>query len=504
MTTSERNGDGTGADPDVRDLRGSRVLVLGAGVSGPGAVRILAALGAGVTVADSRPEALDRLRAAVAEGAGPESTGVAGCDLDAALDAVRHGTVDLVVTSPGWRPDSPVPATAAAAGVPVWGDVELAWRADRSGLFGAPRTWLAITGTNGKTTTTSMLEAICLEAGMAARACGNIGLPVTDVLTAEPRVDVLACELSSFQLHWAPSCAPDVGAVLNVAEDHLDWHGSMDAYADAKARALTGPVAVGGVDDPVAGRLLDASPAATRIGFRLGEPAPGELGVSEGWLVSRLGDGDTAGEAVRLLAAEDVRPLGPAGILDALAAAAVALSAGARPEDVGTALRGFSVGAHRAAEVGEIDGVRYVDDSKATNPHAARTSLLAGGRMVWLAGGLLKGADVDPLVAEVAGVLRGVVLVGRDRGRIAAALARHAPSVPVVDLPSGDDGAHAADDEPQRTMDRAVAEAAALAAPGDTVLLAPAAASMDMFTDYGHRGRSFAEAVDRRAGRKTP
>ena len=497
-TTHTAGTTGTAADaaPDVRELSGSRVLVLGAGVSGPGAVRILHALGAEPVVADSRPEAISRLRDALPDGVGCE-----GVDLDRAAELLdssgRPGGVSLVITSPGWRPDSALLLAAADAGVPVWGDVELAWRADEAELFGPRRTWLAVTGTNGKTTTTSMLEAICLEAGMAARACGNIGLPVTDVLLAEPRVDVLAAELSSFQLHWAPSCRPDVGVVLNVAEDHLDWHGSMQAYAEAKARVLTGRVAVAGAEDEIAAQLLAAAPASTRVGVRLGVPGPGEFGVVDGVLIARIGDDDE----VALLPTVEVRPAGPAGVLDALAAAAVAMAVGARPEHVAAALRGFTVGAHRAEPVDTVDGVTYVDDSKATNPHAARTSLLAGGRMVWIAGGLLKGADVEPLVAEVSEVLRGVVLIGRDRGRIAEALARHAPAVPVVELASGDDDGAAGPDEPQRTMDRAVAEAARMATGGDTVLLAPAAASMDMFTDYGHRGRSFVLAVGRVAGR---
>ncbi|PTM87402.1 UDP-N-acetylmuramoyl-L-alanine--D-glutamate ligase [Dietzia psychralcaliphila] len=484
---------------DIRDLSGARVLVLGAGVSGPGAVRILHALGAEPVVADSRPDAVDLLREALRDG-----VSCTGISLDRAaelLGGTDAGGVDLVVTSPGWRPNSPLLRAAAEAGLEVWGDVELAWRADAAEMFGPRRTWLAVTGTNGKTTTTSMLEAICGEAGMAVRACGNIGLPVTEVLLAEPRVDVLAAELSSFQLHWAPSCRPDVGVVLNIAEDHLDWHGSMEAYAAAKARVLTGRVAVAGADDEIASRLLAQAPAPTRIGVRLGAPGPGELGVTDGVLTARIGDRDRDDDEVTLLPAVDVRPPGPAGIIDALAAAAVAMSVGARPEHVAAALRGFTVAAHRAELVDTVDGVRYVDDSKATNPHAARTSLLAGGTMVWLAGGLLKGADVDPLVAEVSTVLRGVVLIGRDRGRIAEALSRHAPGVPVVELASGDDVGAAAPDEPQQTMDRAVAEAARMATGGDTVLLAPAAASMDMFTDYGHRGRSFALAVGRVAGR---
>ncbi|EYT64362.1 UDP-N-acetylmuramoyl-L-alanyl-D-glutamate synthetase [Dietzia sp. UCD-THP] len=490
---------GSGQGLGISDLAGARVLVLGAGVSGPGAVRILHALGAEPVVADSRPDAVELLQASL-----PEGVGCTGVDLDRAAEMLLDtgpGRIDLVVTSPGWRPDSPLLRSATEAGLELWGDVELAWRADAAGMFGPPRTWLAVTGTNGKTTTTSMLESICREAGFAVRACGNIGLPVTEVLLAEPRVEVLAAELSSFQLHWAPSCRPDVGVVLNVAEDHLDWHGSMEAYAAAKARVLTGRVAVAGNDDPIASRLLAEAPAATRIGVRLDAPRDGELGVVEGVLTARIGDNPGDDDGVPLLPAEDVRPPGPAGVLDALAAAAVAMSVGAEAEHVAAGLRGFTVAAHRAELVDTVDGVRYVDDSKATNPHAARTSLLAGGTMVWLAGGLLKGADVDPLVAEVADVLRGVVLIGRDRARIAEALSRHAPGVPVVELASGDDDGAAAPDEPQQTMDRAVAEAARMATGGDTVLLAPAAASMDMFTDYGHRGRSFALAVGRVAGR---
>ncbi|MCT2057659.1 UDP-N-acetylmuramoyl-L-alanine--D-glutamate ligase [Dietzia cinnamea] len=510
--TTHSAGAAAARDLDVRELGGARVLVLGAGVSGPGAVRILDALGAEPVVADSRPEAIARLREALPDGVACE-----GVDLDRAAELLAVGdgrsSVGRVVTSPGWRPDSPLLVAAVESGVPVWGDVELAWRADAAELFGPRRTWLAVTGTNGKTTTTSMLEAICLEAGMAARACGNIGLPVTDVLLAEPRVEVLAAELSSFQLHWAPSCRPDVGVVLNVAEDHLDWHGSMEAYAAAKAQVLTGRVAVAGADDEIAARLLADAPAATRIGVRIGAPAAGEYGVVDGVLTARVGaggvgpgDGGDGGDEydddeVALLPAADVRPAGPAGVLDALAASAVAMSVGARAEHVAAALRSFTVGAHRAEPVATIDGITYIDDSKATNPHAARTSLLAGGPMVWIAGGLLKGADVEPLVAEVADVLRGVVLIGRDRGRIAGALARHAPTVPVVELASGDDDDAAGPDEPQQTMDRAVAEAARMATGGDTVLLAPAAASMDMFTDYGHRGRSFVLAVGRVAGR---
>jgi UDP-N-acetylmuramoylalanine--D-glutamate ligase len=378
------------------------------------------------------------------------------------------------VTAPGWRPDSPL---LASASVEVIGDVELAWRlcAGRPD----PPEWLVVTGTNGKTTTVGMLAEILLAAGVDAVACGNIGLPVLDAIGHR----VLAVELSSFQLHWAPSVRPAAGALLNIAEDHLDWHGSMAAYAQAKARVLTGAVAIAGVEDEPVAKLLADSPAATKIGIRLGEPGPGEFGVVDGHLVD-----DTAGP-VPLAAVSGVRPAGPPGVFDALAAAALARCHGVPAEAVAAGLAAYRPAAHRATAVGELDGVCYVDDSKATNPHAAAASLRAHRRVVWLAGGLLKGARVDDLVTEAADRLAGVVLIGADREVIATALARHAPDVPVHRVPAGDD-------DPMSVMSSAVRAARAMARPGDVVLLAPAAASMDMFTDYKHRGRAFTEAVE--------
>src|SRR5699024_9131730 len=212
-----------------------------------------------------------------------------------------------VVTSPGWRPANTLAEAAARAGVPVWGDVELAWRCDRAGVYGPPRTWLAVTGTNGKTTTTSMLHSILQAAGTPSTACGNIGLPVLDALAAEPRAEVLAVELSSFQLHWAPSVVPEAAAVLNIAEDHLDWHGGMDAYTRAKAQVLRGRVGVLGADDPVAAGLAAVSEADRTVGFRLAEPATGELGVRGGMLVDRA---FAEGEGAALAAADSIVPGG--------------------------------------------------------------------------------------------------------------------------------------------------------------------------------------------------
>lgn len=410
----------------------------------------------------------------------------------------------LVVTSPGFRPETPVLAAAAAAGVPIWGDVELAWRLDASGCYGPPRRWLVVTGTNGKTTTTSMLHAMLTADGRRSLLCGNIGSPVLDIL-GEP-ADLLAVELSSFQLHWAPSLRPEAGAVLNIAEDHLDWHSTLADYTAAKARVLTGRVAVAGLDDRRAAALLESAPAPVRVGFRLGEPAAGELGVRDGYLIDRAFSGD-----LPLLPVASIPVPGPVGVLDALAAAALARCVGVPAGAIADAVASFRVGRHRAEVVAVADGIRYVDDSKATNPHAAEASVLAYPRVVWVAGGLLKGASVDAEVARIAPRLVGAVLIGRDRAEVAEALSRHAPDVPVVQVVTGEDvGMHATavafgtyvtkvDDSGEtvgtRVMTAAVATARDLAKPGDTVLLAPAGASFDQFTGYADRGDAFAAAV---------
>ncbi|MGY1603457.1 UDP-N-acetylmuramoyl-L-alanine--D-glutamate ligase [Geodermatophilus sp. SYSU D00815] len=459
-------------------LAGRTVLVAGLGVSGAAAARVLLARGARVLLADAaRPASVDPLLEGGAEWLG----GIA---------EVPPGT-DLVVTSPGWRPDAPLLADAARRGVEVVGEPELAWRL----RVEPPAPWLAVTGTNGKTTTVTMLEAILLAAGRHAVAAGNVGRPLVEVVTetgadGAPAYDALAVELSSFQLHWSSSLAPAAAAVLNVADDHVDWHGSFAAYRDAKARILrSAAVAVADAGDPVAAALVAAHPRPVTV--TLDEPAPGQLGVRAGVLVDRAFAADPAGE--ELLRCDALQVAGPHNVVNSLAAAALARAGGAPAEAVARGLAGFRGGAHRNARVGTVAGVDYVDDSKATNPHAAAASLAAYPRVVWIAGGLLKGADVAPLVAAVAPRLAGVVLLGRDRAEYARALARHAPSVPVVEVPSGEDEGMGRTAE--GTMRLVVAEAARLAAPGDTVLLAPAAASMDVFTDYAHRGRAFADAV---------
>ncbi|NLG54721.1 MAG: UDP-N-acetylmuramoyl-L-alanine--D-glutamate ligase [Rhodococcus sp.] len=468
------------AAPDLDRLRGRQVLVAGAGISGRAVIGTLADLGAQVTVTDVNTDSL-----ALAAEAGAATVPLAQ------LLANRNEIAQfaLVVTSPGFRPDAPILAAAAGAGIPIWGDIELTWRIDCAEIYGPPRRWLFVTGTNGKTTTTSMLDAILNAGGLSSVACGNIGLPVIDALQMSPPAEVLAVELSSFQLFWAPSVRPEAGAVLNIAEDHLDWHGGMAGYIAAKAQALTGRVAVVGLDDPVAAELGRDCPADATVGFRLGDPGPGELGIVAGELV----DG-AFGDASILASADGILPPGAAGLLDALAAAALARAVGVAPEAVAAGLASHQVGPHRGAVAAVVGGVSYIDDSKATNPHAARSSLLAHERVVWIAGGQLKGAAIDDLVIEVAPRLAGVVLLGQDADVIATALARHAPQVPVVKAQPGDhDGVDPVGVE--ALMDAVVASAAELARPGDAVVLAPAAASLDMFDSYGHRGRLFAAAA---------
>ncbi|MCW2631546.1 MAG: murD [Pseudonocardia sp.] len=451
----------------INELGGKRVLVAGAGVSGLAAADALIALGAKVTVTDVDPAKLEAVPT--------PATVVVG------LDHPLPDTV-LVVTSPGWHPDNPLLAGAAAAGVEVIGEPELARRwgsADAARRGMSPPTWLAVTGTNGKTTTVGMLEQILRAGGQDAVACGNIGLPVIAAVRARHRV--LAVELSSFQLHWCPDLRPVAGCVLNLADDHLDWHGTVQEYKAAKARVLTGEIGVGVVDDPGAEALLAAAPAPRKVGVTLGEPVDGQLGVVDGVLVD-YAFSDTPTE---LALVDDVRPAGPPGLTDALAATALARAHGVEPDAVQQGLRRYQPDRHRAEPVASVAGVEFIDDSKATNPHAANASLSAHPRVVWIAGGLLKGARVDDLVAAHRHRLVGAVLLGTDQDVIADALARHAPDVPVAQVGAGDDA----------PMSEAVRLAAGMARPGDVVLLAPAAASLDQFSDYRARGRAFADAV---------
>ncbi|MFF3206123.1 UDP-N-acetylmuramoyl-L-alanine--D-glutamate ligase [Streptomyces sp. NPDC002962] len=465
----------------VTDWQGKNVTVAGLGVSGIPAAKVLHGLGAKVTVVNDGDDARAREQAAELQAVGVTVRLGDGATLP-------EGT-ELIVTAPGWKPDKPLFTAAHAAGVPVWGDVELAWRLrELDGRKAAP--WLCVTGTNGKTTTTQMLASILKAAGLRTAAVGNIGVSLLDAVLGEEPYDVLAVELSSYQLHWAPSLRAHSAAVLNLAPDHLDWHGSMEAYARDKGRVYEGNqvacvynVADKATEDLV--READVEEGCRAIGFTLAAPAPSQLGVVDGILVDRAFVENRQQNAQELAEVSDVRPPAPHNIANALAAAALARAFGVPAKAVRDGLRAFTPDAHRIAHVADVDGVAYIDDSKATNTHAAEASLAAYESIVWIAGGLAKGATFDELVAKSAKRLRAVVLIGADRALIREALARHAPEVPVVDLERTDTGA----------MLAAVQEARRLAVEGDTVLLAPACASMDMFVNYNQRGDMFAQAV---------
>jgi len=473
------------------DWSALRILVTGLGVSGFAAADALSERGAIVTVvsADATPAIGERARILeildVDVRLGPEHL----------LD-VPEGT-ELVVTSPGFRPDHPLLLAAAARGIPVWGEVELAWRM-RAQSGAAP--WITITGTNGKTTTVKMLACMLRAAGLRATSAGNVGTPLLEAVLHPDPYDVLAVELSSFQLHWQRSVAPFASVCLNVAPDHVDWHGSMDEYGLAKSKVYAGTrvACVYNVQDPATEQMVreaDVVEGCRAVGFTLGVPGPSMVGLVDDVLADRAFVEQRRTSAAELATLADLQgdspSVAPHNVANALAAAALARAYGVGPLAVRDGLRAFVPDPHRIAEVATVDGVRFIDDSKATNPHAAGASLVSFEHVVWIAGGLLKGADVDALVLSVADRLRGVVLIGADREQIAAALRRHAPDVPVVDVSDTDTG----------VMDLVVARAGDLAQPGDVVLLAPAAASMDMFANYGERGDAFAAAVHRHARR---
>jgi UDP-N-acetylmuramoylalanine--D-glutamate ligase len=476
---------------------GLRVVVAGIGVSGFAAADALLERGAQVVVADNstaqpareRGIVLDTLGARILLGEGAADE----------LPLVDGAPPDLVVTSPGWRPSQPLLHEAAASGIAIWGEVELAWRM-RPPTGAAP--WLTLTGTNGKTTTVTMLESMLAAAGHRVIAAGNVGTPLLEAVLHPRPYDVLAVELSSFQLHWQSSVRPLAAACLNIAPDHLDWHGGLAEYAAAKGKVFHDAevACVYNDADPVTEQLVrdaEVIEGCRAVGFTLGVPAVSMLGVVEDVLCDRAFVAQRQTSAAELGTLEDVRAAG-GGVLaahnvaNALAAAALARAYGVPPAAVRDGLRGYRPQAHRIATVSSARGITWIDDSKATNPHAAAASLAAFDHVVWIAGGLAKGATFDHLIEQHARRLRAAVLIGADRALIREALERHAPDVPVVEVDVAETGA-------VPVMEVVVARAGQLARPGDTVLLAPACASMDMFTDYAARGDAFAAAVRGRA-----
>ena len=443
-----------------------RFLILGAGVTGSAVAASLKSRGALVTIADDN--SVDAVKP----------------------DAINLADFDAVVISPGWRQDHPLVVKVLASDVQLVNEIDLAWQIRNEIAPG--QKWLALTGTNGKTTTVEMVAKILQTAGLKAVACGNVGDTVIEAVDRKDSYDYLVLELSSFQLHWAKQAQFVSAAILNIADDHLDWHGTFDAYADAKFSILDRTdLAVLNADDPqVVTRANRFS--GHKVFFSLDTPGPGEIGVVEELLVDRAFVADPQ-EAAMMCELKDITPTVPHNVSNALAAAALARTVGVSHEHIQKALQEFKPGRHRIETVYESDSISWVDDSKATNPHAATASLMSHLSVVWIAGGLAKGADMSSLIQRCKTRIKAVILIGADRQLIADALHEHAPDTPFILLDAPAD--YLRGGASNSLMEAVVAQAATLVAPGDTVLMAPACASMDQFISYADRGDRFAAAV---------
>lgn len=466
-----------------RDLK---VVVLGLGVSGFSVADTLAELGAEVLVVAKKaePELVDILDVlGVRHITGDQVTS----DLP---KEVKDFLPELIVTSPGVRPEHELLDWANERNIPVWVDIELAWRVrDKTNKVAD---WIAVTGTNGKTTTVQMVESMLIAGGKRAIACGNIGTPILDAIRDPLGFDVLVVELSSFQLHFLGQIEPFSSAVLNLADDHIDWHGSFEAYSDAKAKIYenTRVACVYNLSDSATEKMVenaDVIEGARAIGFGTGLPARSQVGFVEDILCDRAFLDDRGNSALEIATLDDLAQIGvltPHLMANAAAATALARSYGVVPEDIRTALRNFKLDAHRIELIAERDGISFIDDSKATNPHAAAASLNSFENIIWIVGGLLKGVDISDLVAKYSKRLKAAVVIGADRQPVLEALASYAGGVEVKEI-----------SDQENVMHDAVAAALKLAKAGDTVLLAPAAASMDQFKDYEDRGKQFADQV---------
>jgi UDP-N-acetylmuramoylalanine--D-glutamate ligase len=458
-----------------------RVSVIGAARSGFAAANALMDLGADVTLSDSKSESDLGTGACEARATG------ARCVFGGGPDAALPEGTQLVVTSPGVPATAAVLAAAVDRGIPIWSEVELAYR-----LTSVPV--LAVTGTNGKTTTALLLSSMLREAGQQAIVCGNVSADeikktlVEAAREATSAYDVLVAEISSFQLEWVEKFAPRVAILTNVTADHLNRHTSFEEYAETKARifAAQGPNdwAVVGYDNPVSRSIGARDLPARRVWFTTqGLPPSDEpcAWVSDGVLTVRLSRG---AEPVSLLSIGDM-PSGLPGahsIANALAAAAAALAMGASPASVTAAIRGFGGVAHRMERVAEIDGVRYVNNSMCTNVVAAICSLEAMDRpTIVIAGGADKGLDFAPMVPALCARAKRLILIGSAADKMEAAFRA---------------GGYAAISRAD-TLESAVEAAAGFARPGEAVLLSPSCASFDMFRDFEARGAAFRAAVSR-------
>lgn len=498
--TSELSDPLASIDGWDSDLSSVHIVVLGLGKTGFSLADTAIELGAQVIVlsdddGDLAQQAAETLRIVGAHGV------VLGQGSTSELPHFADGApADLVLTSPGIRPSNAALQAADAAGIPVWGDIEFAWRIQQRHGRKTPQ-WILITGTNGKTSTTSMTALMLRSAGFVVAAVGNIGTPILDAVRDPEDYDFFVVEASSFQLHWTYTVAPSASVCLNLAEDHVDWHGSMDAYASDKAKVYhnTTIACVYNAEQSATERMVEeaeVNEGARAVGFTTGMPAISMVGVVEGLIVDRAFIQDRMNSALELAPVSVIAPLVPRHLAaNAAAAAALARANGATAESVRQGLEAFDAGAHRIQAVAQRDDVLWVNDSKATNPDAASASLAAFKPVIWIAGGDAKGARYDELVRAHRDRLRSVLLIGANPADLRASLERHAPDIPVFDFSTRQTEKDTDSTVAKQALRGAVVKAAELAQPGDTVLLAPAAASIDQFASYAERGETFIEAV---------
>jgi UDP-N-acetylmuramoylalanine--D-glutamate ligase len=444
-------------------LPGGPFLVVGLARSGAAIARVLAERGETVIGVDS---------GSPGEAAGLDQAGV---EVSLGVDGTRQlERARTLVKSPGVPQDAPVVEAARERGLEVTGELELAWRL-------VPNAFCAVTGTNGKTTTTELVGHLYRTAGRPVAVAGNVGTPLASLAGAVDPDATVVCETSSFQLEDTSYFGPECGVFINLAPDHLDRHGSLESYLEAKLRIFANQgnddVAVYNGDTPeLKGR--DLGGCARRVRFC---PAEGEAADPDCEL--SMGDGVIFAADEPLIRADEVQLLGAHNVENAMAAAAAALASGLPRDAVAEGLRSFPGVPHRLERVRERDGVVYVNDSKATNVASALAGLRAfDGGVRLIAGGRPKGESFEPLAPVVAERCAACYLIGEAAERMAAELA-----------PAAESGVEISDDG---TLERAVEAAAAAATPGEVVLLSPACASFDAFKDFEERGNRFRELVE--------
>lgn len=450
----------------MAELAQSKVLIIGGGVTGTSVAETLESLGSEISILDEDATLLADARFLTVENALSKKW-------------------DFAIVSPGWRPNHPLVQLLRDQGIRLLSEIDLAWHLKNE--LRPSQKWLAVTGTNGKTTAVEMTAAMIRAGGRSAMACGNVGDTVIAAVVGDVDFEFLVLELSSFQLHWSELPEFHASAILNIADDHTDWHGSFQKYVAAKLRILDRTkVAILNADDaPVVEST--SSWQGRKVFYSLGSPRPGELGVVEDLLVDRAFVSDTD-EAEVIAELTDVVPSSPHNVSNTLAATGLARSVGIAHAAIREAIQTFRPGRHRIELVGEKDGIHWINDSKATNPHAAAASLSSSTSIIWIAGGLAKGASMHELVSRTAGRVKAAILIGRDRELIAQELMEHAGHVEIIRVDQ-------TGDEDTSLMEKVVMEAAKLAQVGDTVLMAPACASMDQFVSYADRGDQFCQAV---------